>query len=74
MPVQGTITLTAPAPAGGLSVALASSTPAATVPATVVVPSGNTIQTFPIDIGASPTATAATITATLLRAWPAPRR
>ena len=63
VPVQGTITRSAPAPAGGLSISLASSTPAATVPATVVVPSGNTIQTFPIDIGASATATAATITA-----------
>jgi hypothetical protein len=64
VPVQGTITLTAPAPAGGLTVALTSSSPLATVPATVVVQSGNTIQTFAIDIGASPTTSAATITAT----------
>jgi hypothetical protein len=64
VPVQGTITLTAAAPAGGLTVALASSSPLATVPATVVVSSGNTIQTFPIDIGASPTTSSATITAT----------
>ena len=63
VPVQGTITFSAPAPAGGLSVSLASSTPAAVVPTTVVVPSGNTIQTFPISIGPSATATAATITA-----------
>ena len=34
------------------------------MPATVVVSSGNTIQTFPIDIGASATTNAATITAT----------
>ena len=64
VPVQGTITLTSPAPTGGLTVALASSSPLATVPATVVIPSGNTFQTFPIDIGASPTTSAATITAT----------
>jgi len=64
VPVQGTITLTAPAPAGGLSVSLASSTPAAVVPANVVVSSGNTIQTFAINISPSATATAATITAT----------
>ncbi len=64
VPVQGTITLTAAAPAGGLTVALTSSSPLATVPATVVVPSGNTFQTFAIDIGASATTSAATITAT----------
>jgi hypothetical protein len=64
VPVQGTITLTAPAPTGGLTVALTSSSPLATVPPTVVIPSGNTFQTFPIDIGASPTTSAATITAT----------
>jgi hypothetical protein len=64
VPVQGTITLTSPAPSGGLTVALASSSPLATVPATVVIPSGDTFQTFPIDIGASLTTSAATITAT----------
>jgi hypothetical protein len=64
VPVQGTITLTSPAPTGGLTVALASSSPLATVPATVVIPSGDTFQTFPIDIGASLTTSAATITAT----------
>jgi hypothetical protein len=64
VPVQGTITLTSPAPSGGLTVALASSSPLATVPATVVIPSGDTFQTFPIDIGASLTTSATTITAT----------
>jgi hypothetical protein len=63
VPVQATVTLSAPAPTGGLTVGLASSTPAATVPATVVVPFGNTIQTFPIAINSSPAATSATITA-----------
>ena len=63
VPVQATITLTAPAPSGGLSVALTSSTPAATVPASVIVPFGTTVQTFPIVINSSPAATSATITA-----------
>jgi hypothetical protein len=63
VPVQATITLTAPAPPGGLSVALASSSPSATVPASVLVPFGNTVQTFQVDIGASATSTSATITA-----------
>ncbi len=64
VPVEGTVTLTAPAPAGGLSVTLASSTPLAAVPASVVVQSGNTIQTFPVSIAASAASSAATITAT----------
>jgi hypothetical protein len=63
VPVQGTVTLTAPAPPGGLSVALASSSPSATVPASLLVPFGNTVQTFQVDIGAPATPTSATITA-----------
>jgi hypothetical protein len=63
VPVQGTIVLTAPAPTGGLTVTLSSSTPAATVPATVVVPFGNTTQLFSIDVGAAATTGGATITA-----------
>ena len=59
LPVQGTITLTAPAPV----VALASSSSFAKVPAAVTVPLGNTIQTFQIDTVDSPIATSATITA-----------
>jgi hypothetical protein len=63
LPVQGTITLTAPAPAGGLPVSLTSNSSFATVPATVTVPLGNTIQTFQIATTDSPVATTATITA-----------
>ncbi len=63
LPVQGTITLTVPAPVGGLAVALASNSSFAKVPATVVVPLGNTVQTFQIDTADSPIATTATITA-----------
>jgi hypothetical protein len=64
LPVQGTITLTAPAPAGGLSVSLASNSALARVPATVTVPLGNLSQTFQIDTSDSPIATTAIITAT----------
>jgi hypothetical protein len=61
--LQGTVTLTAPAPAGGLAVSLASSTPVASVPGSVVVRPGQTTATFAVEIGASPTALTATITA-----------
>jgi hypothetical protein len=61
--LQGTVTLTAPAPVGGLPVALTSNSTAATVPATVVVPLGNTSQTFPIDVVATPATSGATISA-----------
>lgn len=48
-PSQGTITLSGPAPAGGLVVSLTSSaTNRATVPATVTIPAGSTSTTFPI--------------------------
>ena len=45
----GTLTLTGPAPSGGVLVSLASdNTSAATVPATVTVPAGDSSATFPI--------------------------
>jgi acetyl esterase/lipase len=44
----GTVVLNGPAPAGGVSVALASSDPAAAVPASVAVPAGATSATFSI--------------------------
>ena len=48
-PSQGTITLSGPAPAGGLVVNLTSSaTNRATVPPTVTIPAGGTTATFPI--------------------------
>jgi hypothetical protein len=48
-PSQGTVTLSGPAPAGGLVVNLSTSaTNRATVPPTVVIPSGSTSATFPI--------------------------
>jgi hypothetical protein len=63
LPIQGTITLTSPAPAGGLSVSLASNSALARVPATVTVPLGNISQTFQIDTVDSSIATTAIITA-----------
>jgi hypothetical protein len=50
---MGTVYLTAPAPAGGVDVALRSSSTLATVPATVTVPQGQTSAQFPIVTGAS---------------------
>ena len=47
-PATGIIGLTGAAPAGGLLVSLTSSTPAVTVPATVVVPAGSERVEFPI--------------------------
>jgi acetyl esterase/lipase len=56
----GTVTLSAPAPAGGSAVSLASGdTAAATVPATVAVPAGASSATFAI--ATKPVAAAATV-------------
>ena len=63
LPLQGTITLTAPAPAGGLLVSIASNSTLAKVPATVTVPLGNMSRTFQIETADSPIATTAMITA-----------
>ncbi len=46
---QGTVTLTNPAAAGGAVVSLTSNNPAATVPASVTVPSGSTSATFTVN-------------------------
>jgi hypothetical protein len=46
--VTGTVTLTAPAPAGGLKVALSDTLWAATVPASVTVPEGATKRKFTV--------------------------
>jgi hypothetical protein len=44
----GTVTLTAPAPTGGATIALASANTAFAVPASIAVPQGATSATFPI--------------------------
>ena len=62
----GTITLVAPAPAGGLSFTITSSDASAVVPSTpVVVPAGSTTATFNITTTAVATVKNVTITATL---------
>lgn len=45
---NGTITLAAAAPAGGVTVQLSSNSAIATVPATIAVPAGATTATFPV--------------------------
>ncbi|MFI5088974.1 MAG: N,N-dimethylformamidase beta subunit family domain-containing protein, partial [Terriglobales bacterium] len=50
--VQGTVTLSGPAPAGGVVVTLASSDPSATVPATVTVPANSLSANFTITTAA----------------------
>lgn len=61
--VQGTVVLSAPAPAGGTVVALVSSQSAASVPATVTVPAGATSATFTISAGSVTSNQTVTITA-----------
>jgi trimeric autotransporter adhesin len=50
IPVQGTVTLSAPAATGGAVIVLASSTASAQVPPSVVVPLGNISQSFQINV------------------------
>ncbi len=60
----GTITLTAPAPSGGLTVQLRSSSARASVPSTVTVPAGATSANFTIRTTSGGIVTTVTITAT----------
>jgi len=64
-PSTGTVTLTGPAPAVGLSVALTSSSGTATVPASVAVPAGAVSATFPIATASVTAQVLATLSATL---------
>lgn len=61
----GRITLDAKAPAGGLSVALADTHPAASVPAQVLVPAGYNTVTFNVTTTAVTSVQTGTVTATL---------
>jgi hypothetical protein len=63
-PSTGTVTLTAPAPAGGAAVTLSSNKAAATVPASVTVAAGATAASFSVATTSVTAATAATISAT----------
>ncbi|HEX7285213.1 MAG TPA: N,N-dimethylformamidase beta subunit family domain-containing protein [Candidatus Angelobacter sp.] len=61
---QGTVTISAPAGTGGVTVSLSSSnTAVASVPSSVVVPAGNTSAAFPITTNAVGISTKVTITA-----------
>jgi len=64
-PSTGTVTLTGPAPAGGLSVTLSSSSGAATVPTSVAVPAGAVSATFPVQSAAVTAQIVVTLSATL---------
>lgn len=50
----GSLSLTAPAPAGGVSIALSANSNRLTLPATVTVPEGETSVTFVVESGALP--------------------
>ena len=60
---QGTVTLTAPAPAGGFPVTLSGSNAAASVPGTLTVPAGASTAGFTVTTMAVSASTSATITA-----------
>jgi len=63
--VNATVTLTAPAPAGGVAVTMISSDPAATVPATANVAAGVTTVVVPMTTSHVAVSTAVTISASL---------
>jgi hypothetical protein len=60
----GTLTLSSPAPSGGIIATLSSNNPAAGVPPSVTVPGGQSSTTFPVTTTPVTTTTTATITAT----------
>ena len=61
--VQGTVTLSQPAPQGGAVISLSSSSGAATVPATVTVPAGSMSATFTVSTSTVASSQNVTITA-----------
>ncbi len=64
--LESTVALSEPAPGGGLQVSLTSSnTPMISVPATILVPAGALLVTFPVHAAAVATTTISTITASL---------
>jgi hypothetical protein len=64
-PINGKVTLTAAAPAGGVTVSLESSNAAASVPSTVTVAAGKQAATFPITPTAVLSNSVGAVTATL---------
>ena len=80
-PSSGTVTLTSPAPASGVTVTLTSSDPSVTLPASVTIAQGDTTATFaitttpvPADVNVTISATGfgTTLTATLAVVRPVP--
>ena len=63
-PTTGTVTLTDPAPDGGITVQLASGSPNATLTNTLIIPAGQKTATFTINTVAVSTVTKAIISAT----------
>jgi hypothetical protein len=61
---EGTVTISQPAPSGGVTVALAGSNAAAVAPAHIVIPANATSASFPITTNAVTSPTAVTISAT----------
>ena len=64
-PAVGTVTLTEPAPVGGLTVQLSSNSGSVTVPTSVVIPAGKTAGTFTAQTSGVTKTTIGTITATV---------
>jgi trimeric autotransporter adhesin len=60
----GTVTLSAPAGPGGVTVTLSSDTGSATVPTTIVIPAGSSNGMFPVNTSSVTNTTTATITGT----------
>jgi trimeric autotransporter adhesin len=67
----GTVTLAQPAPSGGALVNLTSNNSAATVPASVIIPAGQTMATVPVSTSAVSSSTTAVITAASVNSMPA---
>jgi hypothetical protein len=63
-PVVGTVTLSAPAPAGGAVVTLSETLASGSVPASVTIPAGATSKTFKVTTTARADAEAGTVSAT----------
>jgi hypothetical protein len=64
-PAVGTVTLTEPAPVGGLTVQLSSNSGSVTVPTSVVIPAGKTAAVFTAQTSGVTKTTIGTITATV---------
>jgi len=62
-PATGTVTLSGPAPSGGVSVSLSSNSASANVPASATIAAGSTASTFTVSTSAVASSVSATLTA-----------